>query len=189
MHQSNSASGLRPFGTTPKAPVNRPDLNPHAQQSKLEATSVRRVRIVLTIASATTTGTLALLGVASPAQADPMIPLSPDPTQCRQFGFPGHPIKLESPKNHENLEFNGSGPDVATTAVLRNQGGQDSGSIRGSIKGRNVYLSVDFDHIGSRVWTGTVDNRGGANGVTSDGKQWFADFTFPCIDELVPKPG
>ena len=115
MHQSNSASGHRPFGTTPKTPLNRPDLTPHTRLSKLEATSVRHVRIVLTIASAMTTGTLALLGVASPAQANPMIPLSPDPTQCRQFGFPGHPIKLESPKNHENLEFNGSGPDVATS--------------------------------------------------------------------------
>jgi len=152
------------------------------------STPIRGARRTLAVGSAAAIGAFGLLGMPSPALADPMIPLSPDTAHCRQFGFPGHWIKLESPKNHENLEFTASGPDVATRAVLRNQGGQDSGNIRGSIKGRNINLSVDFDHIGSRVWTGTVDNSGGANGMTSDGKQWFASFTLPCIDELVPEP-
>ena len=109
-------------------------------------------------------GAFGLLAVPSAALADPMMPLSPDTAHCRQFGFPGHPIKLVTPVTpefSENLEVSGSGPDPAPRAVLRNQGGQDSGNVRGSIKGRNIFLSVEFDHIGSRVWTGTVDNRGG----------------------------
>jgi hypothetical protein len=160
----------------------------HTRRTPGCSTPIRGPRRTLAVGSATAMGAFGLLGMPSVALADPMIPLSPDTAHCRQFGFPGHSIKLESPKNHENLEFSASGPDVATRAVLRNQGGQDSGNIRGSIKGRNVYLSVDFDHIGSRVWTGTVDDRGTAVGTTSDGKQWLASFGLPCIDELVPAP-
>ena len=122
-------------------------------------------------ASAAAMSALALLTTPALVQAQPItIPLAPPPANCGQFGFNGIEV-LHSSSVPEDLTFDTTGSMVSERAILANAGGQDTGNITGNIKGRNVSLSVIFDRIGSRTWTGTVNAGGVASGQTSDGKK------------------
>ena len=98
------------------------------------ATIVNRSQL---FAAATAIGVVGFLTLSPPAQAHPMLPFPLAPA-CNQYLFNGDFTFRQD--NGALIGFNSTGP-VASGTV---RGGTDSGTVTGSIQGRNVDFTINW---------------------------------------------
>ena len=146
-------------------------------------------------AAATALSAVGLLMVPTPARAGPMFPLAP---ACTQYGFTGG-FSLRQ-NNGFQVSFPATGPTAAGKAVAV---GDDNvtkltGTVRGGIQGRTVYLKIGWAGGAIGVYSGTVGDDGFAHGsnhedgVVFDGNsgpapsRWDATSPLGCLDAPPP---
>jgi hypothetical protein len=89
------------------------------------------------LAAATAITAMGFLTVSPPAQAHPILPFPLAPA-CNQYVFNGDFTLRQD--NGALISFNSTGPVASGTA----RGGTDSGTVTGSIQGRNVDFTINW---------------------------------------------
>jgi hypothetical protein len=137
-----------------------------------QLTNVNRSQL---LAAATAITAMGFLTVSPPARAHPMLPLAP---ACNQYVFNGD-FTFRNDRSGP-ISFNSTGP-VASGTV---RAGTDSGTVTGTIQGRNVDFTITWG--GQTVYapfkyTGTVgDDALIHDGVVDDAIYWHSTSPLGC---------
>jgi hypothetical protein len=134
------------------------------------------------LAAATAITAAGFLTVSPPVQAHPMLPLAP---ACNQYVFNGDFTLRQD--NGALISFNSTGPVAGGTA----RGGTDSGTVTGSIQGRNVDFTINWggpdiqpEYIGT-VGDDALIHNGGQRGTPFT---WDSTRPLGCQNSLLSEP-
>jgi hypothetical protein len=142
-----------------------------------QLTNVNRSQLLAAAAAITAMG---FLTVSAPARAHPMLPLAP---ACNQYVFNGD-FTFRNDRSGP-ISFNSTGP-VASGTV---RAGNDSGTVTGSIQGRNVDFTITWGGqplYAPAKYIGTVgDDALIHDGVVDDAVYWHSTSPLGCQSEPV----